>query len=137
MHTILLTHTWTVEYFEPNVDPFEMAPSPQPIARLQDWACDRRYAQAQFYGWLQHVFELTPTDGCVRYTLQIEGAPPQTRIYVNDLLIAESSQPIVRQDITDAVTLGKNRLNLRVMCASSAPTFESAVLLQIPCDAAD
>lgn len=135
MKTFSLNDDWTVEYFEPDIDGFEMAPSPQPVPTLPAWRCSPRFAQAGFYAWLQRRFALQPTGYCVRYVIDIESAPPTTQVYVNDQRVASGEAP--RADITDYVALGENRLNLRVDCAADGDCAIGAVrLLQIPCDEA-
>ncbi|MEM6528718.1 MAG: hypothetical protein AAF653_10515 [Chloroflexota bacterium] len=135
MTIIPLNNNWTVEYFEPNIDGFEMAPSVQEVERISEWNCSGRFADAGFYAYLQHRFDLEPAEMCVRYELQIENAPPTTKVYVNDNLIAESAGEILRLDITDYVSLDKNRLSLRVDCvADREHQFEAVYLVQIPCD---
>jgi hypothetical protein len=136
MNTFSLNSNWTVDYFEPNIDGFEMAPSAQPIAHLADWTCSARFAEAGFYAWLQRRFDLMPTDDCVRYLVQIENMPPSTKVYVNDQHIADADDTTLRLDVTDRVALGTNRLSLRVACAADAEhRFDSVLLLQVPCDA--
>jgi hypothetical protein len=135
MNTIPLNNDWTVEYFEPNIDGFEMAPSPQHVERLSEWYCSERFADAGFYGYLQNQFELDVTEICVRYTLQIENAPPTTRIYINDHYLGNCDEDIVRIDVTDYVSLGKNRLSLRVDCTTDREgQFEAIYLIQTPCE---
>ena len=135
MNTFPLNDHWTVEYFEPNIDGFEMAPSVQEIPRLPEWKCAGRFAESGFYAWLQRPFELVMTDYCVRYVVQVEHAPRTTKIYVNDRHLADCTEDMQRVDITDAVSLGKNRLSLRVDCVNDAQQqFESILLLQMFCD---
>ncbi|MEL6148259.1 MAG: hypothetical protein AAFR56_01440 [Chloroflexota bacterium] len=100
MTTIPLNNNWTVEYFEPNIDGFEMAPSIQTIERISEWNCSGRFADAGFYAYLQHRFDLEPTAMCVRYELQIENPPSATKVYVNDTHIADSTDRVLRLDIT-------------------------------------
>ncbi len=136
MNTFSLNTDWTVEYFEPNIDGFEMAPSVQTIDHLSDWTCSARFAEAGFYAWLQRRFDLTPTEGCVRYLMQVETLPPSTKVYINDQFIADGdTADVLRIDVTDYVTLGTNRVSLRVDCAGDAAhRFDSVLLLQVPCD---
>ncbi len=137
MDIIVLNDDWTVEYFEPNVDGFEMAPSVQPVPRLPLWTCAGRFAEAGFYAWLQRQFDLHETEECVHYVVQIERAPATTRVYMNDQHLADCDAPVIRVDVTDYVTLGKNRLSLRVDCAADGEAqFEAVTLLQLPCDPA-
>lgn len=134
MNTFPMNDNWTVEYFEPNIDGFEMAPSIRDVPRLTEWHCERRFAEAGFYGWLQRRFELAPTEQCVRYLIQIENAPSDTKVYVNDHHLADCEGDVVRIDVTDVVSLGKNRLSLRVNCSTEIRSqFESVVLLKVPC----
>ena len=135
MNTVSLNNSWTVEYFEPNIDGFEMAPSTQDVERLSDWNCSERFADAGFYAYLQHRFELEPTEMCVRYELQIENAPSTTRVYINDNYLRDCTESVVRVDITDYVSLGKNRVSLRVDCVADRETqFEAIYLVQVPCE---
>lgn len=134
VNTTPLNDDWTVEYFNPDVDGFEMAPSPQPVPRLPEWTCSGRFAQAGFFAWLQHRFQIEAVPYCVRYEVQVEHAPPNTRLYVNDQHIADCDDPTTRVDVTDYVSLGKNRLSLRVPCQPDADQrFDAVYLLQGAC----
>ncbi len=136
--TFPLNDNWTVEYFEPDVDGFEMAPSPEQIARLNDWRCSNRYANAGFYAYLRHYFDVEAiTTHCVRYVLQLENAPATTRVYVNDTYLGDAGGVSTRIDVTDHISLEANKLNLRVDCwADGAARFDALYLLQVPCDEA-
>ncbi len=136
MDTRLLNDDWTVEYFEPEVDGFEMAPSAQAVPRLTDWMCEARFVEAGFFAWLQRRFDLSATVQCVRYIVQVEGAPNGTRVFVNDkhLADADGNETPLRIDITDYVSLGKNRLSMRLNCEPQNVRFEGVALLQIPCE---
>lgn len=137
IRNIALNEDWTVEYFDPDIDGFEMAPAAEAVARLGDWRCEARFAQAGFYAWLGRQFRLEGTDHCVRYLLQVEQAPPNTRLYINDVHVSDCTDPVVRVDITDQVTLGRNRINMRVGCiAGDMERFDAVYLLQVPCDEA-
>lgn len=132
MSSFPLNDDWTVEYFHPDVDGFEMAPSVQPVPRLPDWTCEARFAEAGFYAWLQRRFELQATDFCVRYEVQIEGIPGESRVFVNDQFVLQTTKSTERVDITDFVSLGVNRLSLRLHCAPAS--FEAVVLIQAACE---
>lgn len=133
METFPLNDDWTVEYFEPNIDGFEMAPSVQAVPRLPQWQCEARFAEAGFYAWLQRRFVLSPSEMCVRYVLQVEHAPSSTKVYVNDQHLLDLDDGTARIDITDYVSLGVNRLSLRVACPGNT-RFDAVLLLQIPCE---
>lgn len=134
-HTLPLNDNWTVEYFEPNIDGFEMAPSPEEIARLDAWRCGSRYATAGFYAYLRRTFTLeATTTHCVRYVLQLENAPTTTRVYVNDTYLGDAGGVSTRIDVTDYVSLGQNKLNLRVRCQDGGSRFDALYLLQVPCN---
>ncbi len=135
MKTFPLNDDWTVEYFNPDVDGFEMAPSEQAVPRLPEWSCSGRFAQAGFYAWLQRKFEIEMVPYCVRYLIQIEQAPPSTKLYVNDQHLGDWDGETLRLDITDYVSLGTNRLSLRIDCGPDGDSrFDAVVLLQQRCD---
>lgn len=135
MQATSLNEGWSVEYFAPEIDPFEMAPSAEPILSLADWFCSPRFAQAGFFAWLQRRFTLEMTDYCVRYILMLEASPLSLRVYVNDQLLAEADGGQFELDITDFVSLGSNRLNLRFHCGSGAEMHIRQVwLVQKPCE---
>jgi len=136
MRTFPLTNGWSVEYFEPNIDGFEMAPSPEAISRLSEWRCSPRFATAGFYAYLRRTFEIEREDArCVRYFVQVENAPGTTRVYVNDTHVADADGRSTRVDVTDFVWMGENKLNLRVDCwKDDGARFEAVNLLQVPCE---
>jgi hypothetical protein len=136
--TFSLNIGWTVEYFEPNIDGFEMAPSPEPIERLNTWTCSGRFATAGFYAYLRRAFEVEPiTTHCIRYIVQLENAPGTTRVYVNDTYLGNANGISTRLDVTDYVSLGQNKLNLRLDCWEDGNRrFDDVYLLQVPCDEA-
>ncbi|MEO0563610.1 MAG: hypothetical protein AAF125_15990 [Chloroflexota bacterium] len=135
MKTLPLNNNWSVEYFDPDVDGFEMAPAPEPIPRIEEWGCSGRFSTAGFYAYLRRSFEIDMTPNqCVRYVVQIEGAPSTTRFYVNDTYMGDVTGRAERFDITDYISLGTNKLNLRLSCSEESKGFEAVVLLQIPCE---
>ena len=72
---------------------------------------------------------------CVRYLVQIEQAPPSTKLYVNDEHLGDWDGETLRLDITDYVSLGTNRLSLRIDCGPDGDSrFDAVVLLQQRCD---
>jgi hypothetical protein len=135
MKTFPLNQNWTAEYFEPDIDGFEMAPAPEPIDHIQLWTCSPRFARAGFYAYLRRPFEISPSDQCVRYLLHIKHAPASVRIYINDQSLGEATGHLTKFDVTDFVSLGHNKLNLRLDCWQDPTShFGDIVLLQVPCD---
>lgn len=134
MRHISLVEDWTVEYFEPGIDTFEFAPSPQPITKIHDWRFSPRFAEAGYLAWLLRRFTLIPRQTCVSYALQIQGGSAM-RVYLNDEWVAEKSDADLHIDVTHAVFLGENRLNIRVQSEdANQGAITQIQLIETPCD---
>ena len=132
---INLDDGWTVEYFEQNPEPHELASVGQFVPSLRRFVPGRRYG-AGWTAWLTRTFDVPPMlDVCLRFDLHISAAPSTIMLYLNGRRMGEvdGRQPFVF-DVTDFITLEDNQIALRVDCASEG-VFGAVSVKAEPCNA--
>ena len=134
--TISLTHDWAyrqtadtdVDYraAEPDVDTWE---------RLTSLTEMELALSGDKTVWLRKDFWLHPLDVCVRYHLTIELPSLPLDVYVNGH-VAGSCAASSEVDVTDYVTLDRNRLALKVVTVGSGSLLLKRIVLRaVPCEA--
>lgn len=114
---INLDDGWTVEYFEQNPEPHELASVGQFVPSLRRFVPGRRYGA----GWdgMADANVRRRCWTCLRFDLHISAAPGTIMLYLNGRRMGEvDGLTVAVFDVTDFITLEDNQIALRVDCAS-------------------
>ncbi|MCC6613859.1 MAG: hypothetical protein IT320_10305 [Anaerolineae bacterium] len=131
MLTLRLSTNWTCAYVEAG---HQTPTHREPVAQLDGWHFDT--AQSPRTAWLEHHFDLHPTDECVQYFLHIATAPAGAQVIVNEENLGSISAPC-DLDVTAYVSLDDNRIAFRVAADADRDepgAFGDVRLQAIPCE---